>query len=122
MKDTYVITEGEYSSYTVCFIIQSDRKVEESEFRSYWLEAIKRKTSYVDSKLEEIAIYLGVERQKSVYEYSPIVGWDKFHMAECATGYEYISESAFFRDVLKERGFEVLNYSEINIDYLGEGK
>ena len=116
MNKIYLISEGAYSDYNVDFLVKSARVVSESEFRVYWLEAIKRKTEYVDSKLEAVAKYLGVTKQSSMYDYYHLVDGDSMSKAMKEAGYDYVGEADFFQEVLVEQGMSVLLFEEYNVD------
>lgn len=117
MKIIYLISKGEYSDYDVCFLAESTKRVSEDEFRIYWLEAVKRKTEYVDGKLEAVAKYLGVNKQSSMYDYFPLVDRDLVAEAFKAVEYDcYRGEVSFFQDILIEKGFSILSHEEYNVD------
>ena len=116
MSNIYLISEGAYSDYGVCFLAKSTRLVSEDELKVYWLEAIKRKTEYVDDKLEAMANYLGVAKQSYMYYYQTIVGWDIFSKAMEEVGYESRSETGFLKEVLTEHEISILPFEEYNVD------
>ena len=116
MKNICLITAGEYSDYGICFLAETTKVVSENELRVYWLEAVKRKTEYVDDKLEAVAKYLGVAQQSSMYDYLHLVDDDSFAKAMKGAGYEYKSEVSFFEEILAKHGFNNLSFEEYNVD------
>ena len=112
----YLISSGSYSDYSVCFLAKCKRKVDEGEFRTFWLEAIKQKTDYVDEKLGEVAKILGVPKESWMWDYAGIVGYEKFHEALGKVGYESLGEQGFFEKILIEQGFSILPFEEYNTD------
>lgn len=116
MNNLYLITQGEYSDYGVCFLAESSRMVSENEFREYWLEAVRRKTEYVDDKLEAVAKYLDVAKEAEMWNYGQLVGNDSVDKAMKAVGYEWKMEVDFFEEILAKQGFSILSFKEYNID------
>ena len=116
MNNIYLISAGSYSDYNVCFLMESVEVVSEDKFRVYWLEAIKRKTEYVDGKLEAMAKCLGVTKQSSMYDYYHFVDREDTEKAMKEVGYEYKPEVGFFEEILTEQGFSILAFEEYNVD------
>ena len=116
MKKIYLISSGEYSDYSVCFLVKSVKVISGDEFRVYWLEAVKRKSEYMDNKLEAVAKYLGVDRQRGMYAYYELTSRDSTAEAMKKVGYEYKSEADFFEQVLAEQGMSILEFDEYNVD------
>jgi len=112
----YLISSGRYTDYGVCFLIESDRGINEDDFRVYWLEAIKRKTEYMDDKLECIAKYLNVPKQLSWKGYTQYYDNTLVQKAMDEVGYEFKSEDNCLEEILTEQGFRVLPYTEYNVD------
>ena len=116
MTNIYLISSGSYSDYAVNFLMESTKVVSGDEFRKHWLEAVKRKTEYVDNKLERAAKYLGVARQSDIWSFREIVGADTWKKALDKIDYYYKSESEFLEEIFVEHGFTILSFEEYNID------
>ena len=116
MQKIYLISSGSYSDYGICFLAETRKVVSEDEFRVYWLEAVKRKTEYVDNKLEAVAKCLGVAQQLNMYGYYQLVESDSVAKAMREVGYEHKGEVDFFEEILTEQGFSILSFEEYNVD------
>ena len=112
----YLISEGGYSDYGVCFLVECEREVEKSEFRTFWGEAKRRLTSYENTKLERVAEILGVAKQSSMYDYRTLVSAEEIREAYINVSYEFRKETGFFEEVLTENGFSILPFEEYNTD------